>query len=123
MLEIENIKNEIKYIIENKDTIQMERYFNNFHIVLNDLKFYCQQNNYFIPEDNMCFLIRIFGTNHLTEKILFVFHALLIKDMTILKKLYENPLLEIKKVLEDLIQELDNLELKILKEKMKVKRY
>ena len=77
---------------------------------INNLINYCNWNNYLIPEDKMCFAIRLLGQENSNEKTLFLLHSLFTKNEKILKYLFEDPLQETILLLEKFALKVQNLD-------------
>ena len=77
---------------------------------INNLINYCNWNEYLIPEDKMCFAIRLLGQENSNEKTLFLLHSLFTKNEKILKYLFEDPLQETILLLEKFALKVQNLD-------------
>ena len=105
-----------------KETI-LENCFYAHNKFINNLINYCNWNNYEIPNDKMCFAIRLLGQDYCGQNTLFLLHSLFLKNEPILTKLFDNPLKETIQLLERYetrVQELDFIFPK--KESNKVKK-
>ena len=91
------------------DTI-FENCFYSTNKFINNLINYCNWNNYLIPEDKMCFAIRLLGQENSNEKTLFLLHSLFTKNEKILKYLFEDPLQETILLLEKFALKVQNLD-------------
>ena len=77
---------------------------------INNLINYCNWNEYLIPEDKMCFAIRLLGQEKKKKKTLFLLHSLFTKNEKILKYLFEDPLQETILLLEKFALKVQNLD-------------
>ena len=91
------------------DTI-FENCFYSTNKFINNLINYCNWNEYLIPEDKMCFAIRLLGQENSNEKTLFLLHSLFTKNEKILKYLFEDPLQETILLLEKFALKVQNLD-------------
>ena len=79
---------------------------------INNLINYCKWNHYFIPEDRMCFAIRLLGNKYVNNDTLFLLHGLFTKNEKILTTVFEDPLAEtinLLEIFEKRVQELDKI--------------
>lgn len=94
-----------------EDTI-LENCFYSTNKFISNLINYCKWNHYLIPEDKMCFLIRLLGQENVTNNTLFLLHGLFTKNETILKMIFKDPLsgtIHLLETLEKKVQELDKI--------------
>lgn len=91
------------------DTI-FENCFYSTNKFINNLINYCNWNEYLIPEDKMCFAIRLLGQENSNEKTLFLLHGLFTKDEKILNFIFEDPLQETILLLEKFALKVQNLD-------------
>ena len=94
-----------------EDTI-LENCFYSVNKFINNLMTYCKWNNYDIPEDKMCFVIRLLNERYLDNNIIYLLHALFTKNEKMIKIVSKNPLkdtIALLKKFEEKIQNLDNL--------------
>ena len=82
------------------DDVVFEICFYSVNKFINNLMTYCKWNDYFIPEDRMCFAIRLLGQDYINNNTLFLLHGLFSKNETILKTIFENTLSETIRLLE-----------------------
>lgn len=94
-----------------EDTI-FENCFYSFNKFINNLINYCKWNNYDIPNDKMCFAIRLIGQENIDNDILFLLHGLFTKNEIILEKVFKNPLqatIDLLKLLEINVKNIGNI--------------
>ena len=109
----DNNKCEFNYHAEAmpEDTI-FENCFYAMNKFINNLINYCKWNHYFIPEDRMCFAIRLLGNKYVNNDTLFLLHGLFTKNEKILTTVFEDPLTEtinLLEIFEKRVQELDKI--------------
>jgi len=75
--------------------VNINKYYHCFDDISNWLFNYLKNKNVDIPENKIILFIRLLGKENITEKTLFLIHALSIKSNIIINNYFDNPILEL----------------------------